>query len=298
MGKRLAVFLGVTFGLSWTTWAIASVITGAVTQGVSASASMIVVVAVSMFFPLVGAFAANAVAPKERRIDFGVRPRIRGNGRFYVLAWLMPAVLTLIGGALFFLVFPQLFDRDARQLRSALEASGVSADQLGLVIMGQLVAAVTVGPLINSLPSFGEEVGWRGMLLPLLCERMSERRAVIASGIIWGLWHAPIIAMGHNYGMGYPGFPVTGILTMVVACTSIGCLLSWLRLRSGSVWPCAVAHGAINAITNAGIPLCTAGATLYGPSVLGLVAGIPTMLLAVFCWLRLSDQAGDTTPSA
>lgn len=289
MGKRLAVFLGVTFGLSWTTWAIAGVITGAVTQGVSASMPMVVIVAVSMFFPLVGAFAANAVAPKEQRIDFGVRPRIRGNGRLYALAWLLPAVLTFIGGTLFFLVFPQLFDGDATQLRSALEASGVPADQLGLVVMGQLLAAVTVGPLINTIPSLGEEVGWRGMLLPLLCERMSERRAAIVSGIIWGLWHAPIIAMGHNFGMSYPGFPVTGILTMVVACTSIGCLLSWLRLRSGSVWPCAVAHGAINAITNAGVLFSTAGATLYGPSALGLVAGIPTMLLAVYCWRQLAE---------
>ena len=289
MGKRLAVFLGVTFGLSWTTWAIAGVITGAVTQGVSASMPMVVIVAVSMFFPLVGALTANAVAPKEQRIDLGVRPRIRGNGRLYASAWLLPAVLTFIGGTLFFLVFPQLFDGDATQLRSALEASGVPADQLGLVVMGQLLAAVTVGPLINTIPSLGEEVGWRGMLLPLLCERMSERRAAIVSGIIWGLWHAPIIAMGHNYGMSYPGFPVTGILTMVVACTSIGCLLSWLRLRSGSVWPCAVAHGAINAITNAGVLFSTAGATLYGPSALGLVAGIPTMLLAVYCWRQLAE---------
>ena len=289
MGKRLAVFLGVTFGLSWTTWAIAGVITGAVTQGVSASMPMVAIVAVSMFFPLVGAFAANVAAPKEQRIDLGLRPRIRGNGRLYASAWLLPAVLTFIGGALFFLVFPQLFDRDATQLRSALEASGVPADQLGLIVMGQLLAAVTVGPLINTIPSLGEEVGWRGMLLPLLCERMSERRAAIVSGIIWGLWHAPIIAMGHNYGMSYPGFPVTGILTMVVACTSIGCLLSWLRLRSGSVWPCAVAHGAINAITNAGVLFSTAGATLYGPSALGLVAGIPTMLLAVYCWRQLAE---------
>ncbi len=289
MDKRLAVFLGVTFGLSWTTWAIASIITGAATQGVSASMPMVVIVAVSMFFPLVGAFAANAAAPMEQRIDLCLRPRIKGNGRLYASAWLLPAVLTFIGGALFFLVFPQLFDRDATQLRSALEASGVPADQLGLIVMGQLLAAITVGPLINTIPSLGEEVGWRGMLLPLLCERMSERRAAIVSGIIWGLWHAPIIAMGHNYGMSYPGFPVTGILTMVVACTSIGCLVSWLRLRSGSVWPCAVAHGAINAITNAGVLFSTAGATLYGPSALGLVAGIPTMLLAVYCWRQLAE---------
>ena len=290
MNKQLFVFLGVTFGLSWTIWAIAGVLTGAMAQGISASLPMMAVVAVSMFFPLIGALAANAAVPVERRVDLCARPRIKGNGRLYALAWLLPAALTLIGGALFFLVFPQLLDGEAAQLRGLLKASGVPADQLGMVVIGQLAAAVAVGPLINSVPAFGEEVGWRGMLLPSLCERMSKRRAIIASGIIWGLWHAPIIAMGHNYGVGYPGYPIAGILTMVVACTSVGSLLSWLRLRSGSVWPCAVAHGALNAIANAATLLCTEGATLYGPSPLGLVAGIPTMLLAMICWKLPPDR--------
>lgn len=290
MDKRLVVFLSVTFGLSWVTWGIAGMLTGAMTHGLNASPAMMAVVAVSMFFPLVGALVTNAVAPEGQRIDLRVKPRVRGNVHLYALAWLLPAVLTIMGGALFFLVFPQLFDASGEQLRTALVASGVPAEQLGLVIAAQLVASVTFAPFVNAIPAFGEEVGWRGMLFPLLSEHMSERRAVVASGVTWGLWHAPIIAMGHNYGLGYPGFPVTGILTMVVACTSIGCLLAWLRLRSGSVWPCAVAHGAINGIANAGTLLCTAGPTLAGPSSLGLVAGVPTLLLAVLCWRQLSKD--------
>lgn len=288
MDKRLVIYLSVTFGLSWVVWAVAGVLTGAATQGLYSSAAMGAAVALSMFFPLVGALVTNAAMPQERRIDLCVKPHLRGNGRLYALAWLLPALLTVVGGVVFFLVFPHLLDRGGTQLQEALEAAGVSSNQIGLVIVGQFMAALTVGPLVNSIPSFGEEAGWRGMLFPLLCEHMSERRAVIVSGIIWGLWHAPITAMGHNYGVGYPGYPITGILTMMVACTSIGCPLAWLRLRSGSVWPCAVAHGAINAIANVATLMCTAGATLAGPSPLGFVAGIPTMVLAVVCWLRLS----------
>ena len=284
MDKRLSVYLAIAFGGSWAVWMAAGMLTGAITAGVSSSAAMVAVVAVTMFFPLLGALAAQATAPAEKRIDLGLSLHLRGDVRFYALAWLTPAVFTAIGSALFFLVFPGLFDADASQLHEALRAAGVPYDQLGMVVVGQLVAALAVGPLINAVPSLGEEVGWRGLLFPLLCEHMSERRAVIASGAIWGLWHAPIIAMGHNYGMDYPGFPVAGILTMVVACTSIGCLLSWLRLKTGSVWPCAVAHGAINAISNAAVPFCTIGATLAGPSPLGLVAGLPCLLLAALCW--------------
>ena len=288
MDKRLTVFLAVSFGLSWVTWIVAGVCTGAVTAGVNSSGVMVSIVAVSMFFPSIGSLAANASVPKERRINLCLHPHLRGNGRLYAAAWFVPCVLTVAGAGLFFLVFPQLLDTNATQLRDSLKSAGVPPEQLGIVVAGQLVTAILVGPLVNSIPSLGEEAGWRGMLFPLLCERMSERRAALASGVIWGLWHAPIIAMGHNYGLGYPGFPVTGILVMVVACTSIGCLLSWLRLRSGSVWPCAIAHGAINAIANVGLIFCTAGPTLAGPSSLGLVGGIPTMVLAVACWLQLS----------
>lgn len=43
------------------------------------------------------------------------------------------------------------------------------------------------------------------------------------TGVIWGLWHAPAIVMGHNYGMGYAGFPIAGILIMTLACTAMTC---------------------------------------------------------------------------
>ena len=290
MDKRLAIYLAISFGGSWVTWLVVGMLTGAITAGVNSSAAMIAVIALTMFFPLIGALVANASVPTDQRIELGLRPNLRSNGRLYALAWLLPSVLTVTGGVVFFLVLPHLFDANATQVRIALEAAGAPVDQLRLVIVGQLIASVTVGPLVNTVPSLGEEVGWRGMLFPLLCERMSERRAALVSGAIWGLWHAPIIAMGHNYGMSYPGFPVVGILTMTVACTSIGCLLSWLRLRSDSVWSCAVAHGAINAIANAAILFCTVGATPAGPSPLGYVAGIPTMVLAVACWYRLSAK--------
>lgn len=288
MDKRLVVFLAVAFGLSWPIWIVAGWLTGAATNGISTSNTMVAIVAASMFLPLIAALAANATVLPKDRIDLRLKPRLRENARFYALAWFVPAALSLAGSALFFLVFSRLFDSHATQLRALLEASGVPSEQLWPVLAGQLLASITIGPLVNALPSLGEEVGWRGMLFPLLCERMPQRQAVLASGVIWGMWHAPIIAMGHNYGTTYFGFPVTGILTMVVACTVMGCLLSWLRVKTGSVWPCAIAHGALNAIANLGIYFSLAGATLAGPSPLGLVGVLPAAALAAACWRQLS----------
>ena len=71
---------------------------------------------------------------------------------------------------------------------------------------------------------------------------------MIVMGVVWGLWHAPLIAMGHNYGTNYPGAPWTGILAMVWVMFILGTFLGWAVLRAGSVWPAVIGHGAFNGI--------------------------------------------------
>ena len=284
--KRLGIYLAVTFGLSWGVWIPAGIATGTFYNGIGSSQVMLGLVALGMFFPMVGAFVANAAVPKDERVDLQLSPRIRGNGRNYLLSWLVPAVATLMGGALFFLVFPQLFDASASQVRESLAQAGQSQDLVVPLIASQGIFALTLAPLINSIPSVGEEIGWRGMLYPTLCELMSQRKAILAHGVIWGIWHAPIIAMGHNYGREYVGFPLLGILAMIVFCSTVGCLLCWLRDRSQSVWTCAIAHGATNAVANLGVVFCVASQTIFGPSPAGLVAGLPLAVLAVYLFYR------------
>ncbi len=96
--------------------------------------------------------------------------------------------------------------------------------------------------------------------------------------------------MGNNFGVGYPGFPMTGVLSMVMSCTSSSVLLAWLRMRAGGVWPGALAHGAVNATANLGVLFCSAGSTILGPSPAGVIGGIPFVALAVLMWLRLPKR--------
>ena len=288
--KRLAIFLAVTFGLSWGIWIPAGIALKTFETGVNSSMAMVILVAIAMFFPLVGALVANFACKPEERINLCFRPLIRGNVRSYLLAWLAPSVLSVLGAALFFLVNPQLFDPTMSSAAASLGAeasASLPTDQMPLILAATIVSAIVVAPFINMIPAFGEEAGWRGMLFPTLCERMSQRNAALLSGIIWGIWHAPIIAMGHNYGMNYLGFPWTGILVMTIACIAIGICLSYLRVRTQSVWPCALAHGSINAFANIGVAFCAAGQTLAGPSPLGYLGIIPIAVLAVFCWRKL-----------
>ena len=294
--KRLVVFLVVTFGLTWGLLIPAGFALGTFANGEASSTVMVALIAVSMFFPALGALVANFACKPEERIYLGYRPKIKESVRFYLLAWFGPAVLSLLGCVVFFALNPQLFDPTMMSyLESTAAMTGTSIEELTadmpdvrIVLVAVIFASLTYAPFINMIPAFGEELGWRGMLFPTLCERMSQRAAVLVSGIIWGLWHAPVIAMGHNYGMDYAGFPIAGILMMVVACTALGSMMCYLRVKTNSVWPCALAHGAVNAILNLGLVFCTAGPSLFGPSPLGLVAGIPMIVLGIVCWLRMS----------
>ncbi len=290
--KRVLVFLAITFGISWTLLIAGGIATGSFEAGESASPVMLGMLVLTMFTPLVGALLANAIVGKDARIDLALRPRIKGNVKHYLLAWFGPAVVVVAGTAVFFTAFPSWFDPRAGSLATsqlAADAGQVTEGRAPLVAAATVASAVLVAPLINMVPAFGEEAGWRGMLFPSLCERFSPRDAAVVSGIIWGVWHAPAICMGHNYGMAYPGFPVAGILVMVLLCTAFGACLCRLRMRSESVWPCALAHGAFNAVANIGIVLCAVDPTPLGPSPLGLVAGIPVIFLGLWCLVRLRD---------
>ena len=92
--------------------------------------------------------------------------------------------------------------------QQALAAQGAPAVDPELLRMSQyltLAIAVVLGGVINIVPTFGEEWGWRGYLVPKMASRLHIVPTLLITGVIWGVWHAPLTALGHNYGMGYPG---------------------------------------------------------------------------------------------
>jgi hypothetical protein len=94
-----------------------------------------------------------------------------------------------------------------------------------IVVLVQSVFALTLAPLINAPLALGEELDWHGYLLPKLLP-LGQWQVILISGIIRGVWHAPVIVRGHNY----PGDPVAGIFMMIIFCVLLGTILSWLYL--------------------------------------------------------------------
>ncbi len=284
--RRLGAFLVVAFGIAWA-GSLVIYLTGGlasspvVVPALGLTLASVLLPTVVMFAPAAGNLAARAVTGQGWD-DLRLRPRFRRGWRFYLVAWFGPIVLTLLGAALFFAVFPQYFDPSLQALGLALRNAGAPISPW-LYVGIQLVLALVVGATLNALFAFGEEFGWRAYLLYELLP-LGRRRAIVTLGVVWGIWHWPIIAMGYNYGTGYVGAPWTGMAAMLVMTTSVGTFLAWVTLRTDSVWPAAIGHGTVNAIAAIGILFVKGNPpSLLGPTVVGLVAIVPWALVAV--WL-------------
>lgn len=152
----------------------------------------------------------------------------------------------------------------------------------GLLVAMQ-IALIPLGALVNSIFAFGEEIGWRGWLLPTL-RPLGYWPALVLSGVIWGLWHSPLILLGYNFG--YTDW--RGVALMTGGCIAWGVLLGWARLRSGSVWPAVIGHGSLNAAAGLVVLFAAAGAEVdmgvVGP--LGFVAwGVIAVIVVIIALL-------------
>ena len=144
-------------------------------------------------------------------------------------------------------------------LAESIEATlppGAPMPPMIVVVLSQLVAIPFAAATINAVMAFGEELGWRGFLVPAL-RPLGTWPALLISGAIWGLWHSPVILLGYNFGR----YDITGVLFMTGGCIAWGILLGWLRLRSASLWPAVFAHGAMNATGGLILVLFAAGTT-------------------------------------
>ena len=143
------------------------------------------------------------------------------------------------------------------------EATQFLAGLPGSLILVVLLFSGLFSAFSINLPfMLGEELGWRGYLYQALSGWSAGRR-VLFTGVVWGLWHAPLIAMGHNY----PGHPVLGIGLMVVFCVLLAFLFDWARTRANSVWAPAVLHGVINGTASSVVFFSWEGDVLFGSPV-------------------------------
>lgn len=271
---------------------LAVVISSAIWLGLRALGVPIALYApLGMFGPAIAATLIRGPLRHEGFADAGLRlvgRGQRGGGWMYLAAYLVIPALIVAGIGLSLLIGYQQWANPVQTIQQMLAQSlaathqspppGTSLSQLAMTtLVVQLVTAFTIGIAINMIFTFGEEFGWRGYLLPRLAP-LGGPWAAILTGLIWGLWHAPLIMVtGYNF----PGHPFLGAGEMVLVTVSLSVIYAWLRFRSGSVWPSTIAHAAANAQSGfAMLVLVPAGNSLIRPS-LGVLGVIPAALFAL-----------------
>ena len=290
--KRVRIFLGFAFGISWVT-GLVIYLTGGLQnspmlsiEGTSFSLAYLLLATAYMFGPALANLLTRWVT-REGKADLMLEPHFdRKRWVYWLCAWFLPGVLTMVGMAIFFVMFPQFYDSQLGLITSQLAAQETqTALSPWMVVIIQVVQALFLSPLLNAVSTFGEEFGWRGYLLPKLLP-LGTRKAVLLSGVIWGVWHWPIILMGYNYGLDYFGAPVLGPLAMVWFTVILSVLFSWITIKTENVWPAVIAHGALNGIAGLGLLFLQGEpSTLLGPAPTGFIAGLGFTLATLLLYL-------------
>jgi uncharacterized protein len=161
-----------------------------------------------------------------------------------------------------------------------------NTDSPGVVFAVNLAAAATIVTIFCVRTAGGEEIGWRGYMLTRLIDS-GVPMPVLASGVIWGLWHVPLI-LGGVYLAGPP--PVLSALIWMAVAVSFSFVFARLRLAPGSVWPAIALHAAWNSIIQVAFDPASArsGATLWvGES--GILVALTMIVAAVTSHPRALD---------
>jgi len=233
----LAVFLLLTFGVTW------AIEIGLVRRHAVGSAAYIALLTGVMFIPAVCAVVVRLFVERQGFGDAGLR---WGRGRHYVAAWLLPVGFGVAAMGLAVWLRQAEFDPWMTKFMVQMKTSAPEVELPSFGLTRVIVIVVNLlAVTVNTIPCFGEEFGWRGYLLMRLMP-MGAGRAMVVTGAIWGVWHAPIILQGHNY----PDHPVLGVPLMIGFCVLLGVVFGWLRLASGSVFAAAVAHASVNGPAN------------------------------------------------
>ncbi|MGI6110108.1 MAG: CPBP family intramembrane glutamic endopeptidase [Eubacteriaceae bacterium] len=295
--RRIIIYLGVTFTVSWlyeflVVWPAAN---GTIAGLPAASVQMLV--AAVMLVPALSVLLTRLVTKEGFKNSWFKPVGFKKNWPMWLLAWFGPAVFILLGTVLYFLIFPNQYDTSMSYVIQSYAAAGVTLDveQARSIVTMQIIMAILIGPILNIVTCFGEEWGWRGYLLPKMSLKFKTVPMLLINGVIWGIWHAPLTAIGHNYGTGYPGFPWTGILAMCFFCIVLGTLFSWVTLKTGSCLPAAIAHGGVNSLSAAAIYFTTDGGNPFiGPTLTGIIGGLPMILIAAWlAWRMVRDSKTD-----
>lgn len=287
--KKIGLFLLFAFGISWTCGGILYLF------GIEYGSTISVFSTAILFMcaPAIAAIVVQKFFYKQPIKDMGLKLREAKGWKFFwipaiyiLLCVLFLGTIALFGNILHIYGFGEITLSTVdvlANINSYMSATGAPAiSKLPIhpiaLLLSQIVSSFLVGVIINTIPTLGEELGWRGFLFNET-KQMGFWKSNLFIGTIWGIWHAPVILQGHNY----PDHPVLGVFVMVLFCVPLGYIMSYLRIKTNSVLAPALFHAALNAI-GGNLMMYTKNAdNLIGgvAGLAGVITGLAILLLIV-----------------
>jgi len=254
-----------------------------------------------MFMPMLSTLIVEKLIYKEP-IKENLRISFKINKWFFV-AWLITPVISFLTIAIS-LLFPDVeyshemtgmikrFEgmftpEQMEQMKKSMET--IPVHPLWLSLIQGLFAGATV----NAVAGFGEELGWRGFLFKEY-KGYSFWKSSLLIGFIWGIWHAPLILLGHNY----PQHPVIGVFMMTLWCMLLAPVFNYIRIKSNSVIAASIMHGTLNATAGIAIMVIDGGSdlTVGMTGIAGMIAWLIALLLLYFYDNKISKDKIMSSP--
>jgi membrane protease YdiL (CAAX protease family) len=201
--------------------------------------------------------------------------------------YILPVIYALPVYVVAWLLFKDAFTYDVFAKAKAVLWGFPASPNLAALLFS-IPALATVGLLESVVSALGEEIGWRGFLLPRLTTRFGFTLGCLVSGLIWAIWHYPAI-IGGGYGAGTDKIYELVCFTAMIVASSF--MFGWLRLKSQSLWPCALLHASHNQFIQDIFDPLTAqkGNVLYLTTEFGIGLAVTTAILAIWFWTRRKD---------
>ncbi|MGM0445428.1 MAG: CPBP family intramembrane glutamic endopeptidase [Bacillota bacterium] len=279
--KKAIFFLLVNFGISWTVGFIALYL------GLRAYTGIYTIFAVFyMFIPAISVLIVQKVIYKETILNkLDVSFKIN---KWFIWGWLIPIIIAFLTFGIS-LLLPGVeyssemigFLEKYESILSPEQFNQLKAQFLGnsvlsfiMIFFQVLIAGITV----NAVAGFGEELGWRGLLQKELI-KIGFWKSSFIIGFFWGIWHLPLILMGHNY----PNNAFIGVLMMTMIGIFLGPIFSFIKLKSKSVIAASICHGSFNASLGLSILYIKGGSELL-TGMTGLAGFIAIIIVDIFIY--------------
>lgn len=288
--KRIFTYLAIVFGIYYCLWLIAVLLPEPAGKDVYA---LLRFPAVFMGTPALAVIITRKITADKSPLKFSVK--FWKNKKALLFSALVPTAAILCGIIIFFFVFPNDLDFSGNYISQTYGAFGAPSEInftiFSMLMMGLILYVISTVCFPVWFIALGEDIGWQGYLLPLLCKRVPVRYAVILNGALWGMAHAPLIYFGMNYGNDYAGAPFSGIAMMVLTCIVLGTWMSYVTIKYNNCMYAAIIHGAADIIGEAGVWVSlSTQSTLLGPNPTGIIGMGILLIGAVILLMKLPNS--------